>query len=171
MWLPRPLKHVWYGCIYVAIATHTTTMTSLCIVTVCKTYPRQNILLVVLPITRWPEKQGEWHTYLVPVSSPPVGQVGQKPCWSLPRDWGWWDRSLWWSHPPINNYIMSIVITHCVSAFTKKITKCFKWVYEHYCSTILLYDETRGFSKDQLKGKQLSPTFQPDALVIFRAKV
>ena len=32
-------------------------------------------------------------------------------------------------------------------------------------------DITRGFSKDQLKGKQLSPTFWPDALVIFRAKV
>ena len=32
-------------------------------------------------------------------------------------------------------------------------------------------DGTRGFSKDQLKGKQLPPTFRPDALVIFRAKV
>ena len=30
---------------------------------------------------------------------------------------------------------------------------------------------TRGFSKDELKGKQLSPTFQPDALVIFRTQV
>ena len=29
----------------------------------------------------------------------------------------------------------------------------------------------RGFSKDQLKGKQLLPTFRPDALVVFRAKV
>ena len=29
----------------------------------------------------------------------------------------------------------------------------------------------RGFSKDQLKGKQLMPMFRPDALVIFRAKV
>ena len=28
-------------------------------------------------------------------------------------------------------------------------------------------DGTRGFSKDQLKGKQLSLMFQPDALVIF----
>ena len=32
-------------------------------------------------------------------------------------------------------------------------------------------DGNRGFSKDQLKGKQLLPTFQPDALVVFRAKV
>ena len=32
-------------------------------------------------------------------------------------------------------------------------------------------DGNRGFSKDQLKGKQLSPTFRPDALVVFRAKV
>ena len=32
-------------------------------------------------------------------------------------------------------------------------------------------DGTRGFSKDQLKGKQLLSTFWPDALVIFRAKV
>ena len=32
-------------------------------------------------------------------------------------------------------------------------------------------DETRGFSIDQLKGKQFSPMFQPDALVVFRAKV
>ena len=32
-------------------------------------------------------------------------------------------------------------------------------------------DGNRGFSKDQLKGKQLSPTFQPDALVVFRGKV
>ena len=31
-------------------------------------------------------------------------------------------------------------------------------------------DGTKGFSKDQLKGKQLSPMFRPDALVIFRAK-
>ena len=31
--------------------------------------------------------------------------------------------------------------------------------------------ETRGFSKDQLKGKQLSLMFQPNALVVFRAKV
>ena len=30
-------------------------------------------------------------------------------------------------------------------------------------------DGTRGFSKDQLKGKQLSPMFRPDALVVFRA--
>ena len=28
-------------------------------------------------------------------------------------------------------------------------------------------DGTRGFFKDQLKGKQLLPTFQPDALVVF----
>ena len=32
-------------------------------------------------------------------------------------------------------------------------------------------DRTRGFSKDQLNRKQLSLTFQPDALVVFRAKV
>ena len=32
-------------------------------------------------------------------------------------------------------------------------------------------DGNRGFSKDQLKGKQLSPMFRPDALVVFRAKV
>ena len=31
-------------------------------------------------------------------------------------------------------------------------------------------DGSREFSVDQLKGKQLSPTFQPDALVVFRAK-
>ena len=36
---------------------------------------------------------------------------------------------------------------------------------------ISVYDGTRGFSKDQLKGKQLSPTFRQDALVIFRAEV
>ena len=30
-------------------------------------------------------------------------------------------------------------------------------------------DGTRGFSKDQLKGKHLSLTFRPNALVIFRA--
>ena len=29
---------------------------------------------------------------------------------------------------------------------------------------------SREFSVDQLKGKQLSPTFRPDALVVFRAK-
>ena len=33
------------------------------------------------------------------------------------------------------------------------------------------YDGSRGFSVVQLKGKQLSLTFQPDALVVFRAKV
>ena len=33
-------------------------------------------------------------------------------------------------------------------------------------------DGNRWFSKDQLyKGKQLSPTFRPDALVVFRVKV
>ena len=32
-------------------------------------------------------------------------------------------------------------------------------------------DGTRGFSKDQLKGKQLLLTFRPDALVVFRAEV
>ena len=32
-------------------------------------------------------------------------------------------------------------------------------------------DGNRGFSKDQLEGKQLSPTFRPGALVVFRAKV
>ena len=32
-------------------------------------------------------------------------------------------------------------------------------------------DGTRGFSKDQLKRKQLLPMFRQDALVIFRAKV
>ena len=32
-------------------------------------------------------------------------------------------------------------------------------------------DGTRGLSKDQLKRKQLSPTFQPNALVVFRAKM
>ena len=32
-------------------------------------------------------------------------------------------------------------------------------------------DGTRGLSKDQLKRKQLSPTFRPDALVVFRAEV
>ena len=32
-------------------------------------------------------------------------------------------------------------------------------------------DGTRGFSKDQLKEKQLSLTFRPDTLVVFRAKV
>ena len=32
-------------------------------------------------------------------------------------------------------------------------------------------DGTREFSKDQLKGKQLSSTFRPDALAVFRAKV
>ena len=32
-------------------------------------------------------------------------------------------------------------------------------------------DQTRRFSKDQPKGKQLLLTFRPDALVIFRAKV
>ena len=31
-------------------------------------------------------------------------------------------------------------------------------------------DGSKGFSVDQLKGKQLSPTFRPDALVVFRAK-
>ena len=31
-------------------------------------------------------------------------------------------------------------------------------------------DGTRGFSVDQLKGKKLSLMFQPDALVVFRAK-
>ena len=31
-------------------------------------------------------------------------------------------------------------------------------------------DGNRGFSKDQLKGKQLSPTFRPDPLVVFRGK-
>ena len=30
-------------------------------------------------------------------------------------------------------------------------------------------DGTRGFSKDQLEGKQLLSTFWPDALVVFRA--
>ena len=30
-------------------------------------------------------------------------------------------------------------------------------------------DGNRGFSQDQLKGKQLSPMFRPDALVFFRA--
>ena len=33
------------------------------------------------------------------------------------------------------------------------------------------YYRTRGFSIDQLKGKQLFPTFQLDTLVVFRAKV
>ena len=37
----------------------------------------------------------------------------------------------------------------------------------HHCTI----DGTRGFSKDQLQGKQLLPTFRSDALVIFRAKV
>ena len=32
-------------------------------------------------------------------------------------------------------------------------------------------DGTRGFSVDQLKGKQPLLTFRPDALVVFRAKV
>ena len=32
-------------------------------------------------------------------------------------------------------------------------------------------DGTRGFSKGQLKGKQLSPMFRPDALVVFKDKV
>ena len=32
-------------------------------------------------------------------------------------------------------------------------------------------DRSSGFCKDQLKGKQLLPTFSPDALVAFRAKV
>ena len=32
-------------------------------------------------------------------------------------------------------------------------------------------DGTRGFSKNQLKGKQLSLTFRPDVLVVFRAEV
>ena len=32
-------------------------------------------------------------------------------------------------------------------------------------------DGTREFSKDQLKGKQVSPMFRPDALIVFRAKV
>ena len=32
-------------------------------------------------------------------------------------------------------------------------------------------DGTRGFSKDQLKRKQLSPTFPLDALVVFKAEV
>ena len=32
-------------------------------------------------------------------------------------------------------------------------------------------DGTRGFSNDQLKGKQLLLTFRPDALVVFRAKI
>ena len=31
-------------------------------------------------------------------------------------------------------------------------------------------DGNRGFSKGQLKGKQLSLTFRPDALFVFRAK-
>ena len=37
--------------------------------------------------------------------------------------------------------------------------------------TFLYVDGTRGFSKDQLKGKQPLPMFQPDALVVFRTKV
>ena len=32
-------------------------------------------------------------------------------------------------------------------------------------------DGIRGFSKDQLKGKQLSLMFRPDGQVVFRAKV
>ena len=32
-------------------------------------------------------------------------------------------------------------------------------------------DGNTGFSKDQLKGKKLSPTFWPDALVVFGAKL
>ena len=36
---------------------------------------------------------------------------------------------------------------------------------------IISFDGTRGFSKDQLKGKQLLPTFLPDALVVFRANI
>ena len=41
-----------------------------------------------------------------------------------------------------------------------------------YCVELdLLDDGTRGFSKNQLKGKQLTPTFQPDDLVIFKAKM
>ena len=39
------------------------------------------------------------------------------------------------------------------------------------CTCMSYLNGTRGFSIDQLKGKQLLPTFRPDALVIFRAKV
>ena len=41
----------------------------------------------------------------------------------------------------------------------------------YVCMYVFMNEGNRGFSKDQLKGKQLSPTFQPDALVVFRAKV
>ena len=40
-----------------------------------------------------------------------------------------------------------------------------------WCSPTYIIVGTREFSIGQLKGKQLSPTFQPDALVIFRDKV
>ena len=38
-------------------------------------------------------------------------------------------------------------------------------------TAILSWLQNDGFSKDQLKGKQLLPTFRPDALVVFRAKM
>ena len=44
----------------------------------------------------------------------------------------------------------------------------------NYRSTFLALlnaDGSRGLSVDQLKGKQLSPMFGPDAVVVFRAKV
>ena len=58
----------------------------------------------------------------------------------------------------------------------KYIQVMFGCTYTHYNIIALedcdsQNDGTRGFSIDQLKGKQLSPMFQPDALVVFRAKV
>ena len=49
----------------------------------------------------------------------------------------------------------------------------YMYIYSQIETAILSWlqnDGNSGFSKDQLKGKQLPPMFRPDALVVFRAK-
>ena len=69
---------------------------------------------------------------------------------------------------------------HCLSSslessnisFWLRVTPCGKYMQLHVQMYIIhCLDRTRGFSVDQPKGKQLSLTFRPDALVVFRAKV
>ena len=61
--------------------------------------------------------------------------------------------------------LLQFCLVTCCSA---KLSVSIKYVPK---TVILSWLQNGGFSKDQLKGKQLSPTFQPDALVVFRAIV
>ena len=61
--------------------------------------------------------------------------------------------------------------TACIYTMFNSLVSCREWSWprSEILSDIII--GTRGFSKDQLKGKHLLPTFQPDPLVVFRAKV